>query len=78
MLIERVGDRFDRPGRNLVALGDQLRQLAHHGSGGVDGLGVTLEREHVAPQIHVAVEVPLQRPQDRVLAARQLGGDCVV
>ena len=46
--------------------------------GGVDGVGVALEREHVAAQEDVAVQVALERPQDRVLAARQLGGDGVV
>ena len=78
VLVQRVGDRLDRPGRDLVSLGDQFRELAHDGRAGVDSGGVALEREHVAAQEHITVQVPLQRAQHRVLAARQLGGDCVV
>ena len=66
------------PGRDLVALLDQLGELAHDRGRGVDRGLVALEREHVAAQEDVAVEVALERPQDRVLAARQLGGDGVV
>ena len=38
------------PGRDLVALLDQLRQLAHDGRGVGDGLGVAVERDDVAAQ----------------------------
>ena len=66
------------PGRDLVALLDQLDQLVDDRRRGCDVAGVAVEGEHVAAQVQVAVEAPAQRPQDGVLGARQLGGDGVV
>ena len=78
MLVERAGHRLDRARGDLVALGDQVRELAHDGGAGLDGRLVALEREHVAAQEHVAVEMALERAQHGVLAAGQLGGHRVV
>ena len=61
-----------------MALLDQVDQLAHDGLGGADVAGVAVEREDVAAQEEVDLEVPLERPQDRVLGSGQLGGDRVV
>ena len=78
VLVERARDGLDRAGRDLVALDDQLRELVDDRGGGVDRLGLAVERQHVAAQEHVAVQMSLQRPQDGVLAAGELGGDRVV
>ena len=42
-----------------------------------DRLGLAVERHHVAAQEHVALEVALERAQDGVLGAAQLGRDLV-
>jgi hypothetical protein len=76
--VDRAGDRFDRPRRHFVALLDQLDQLVDDGGRRLHVIGLTVEGEHVAAQVKVAVEVAAQRPQHRVLGARQLGGDAVV
>ncbi len=78
MLIERAADGLDRAGSDLVALLDQLGELADDRFGGVHRVIVALQREDVAPQVDVAVEVALERAQHGVLAARQLGGDGIV
>src|SRR5581483_5419333 len=72
VLLERARDRLDRPRRKLVALSDQLRQLADHRLRGFDGLGGAVERQHVAAQEHGAVELALERLEDRVAGAGQL------
>ena len=61
-----------------MALLDQVDQLVDHGRRGLHVAGVAVEGEDVAAQVEVAVEAAAQRPQHRVLGARQLGGDGVV
>ena len=78
MLVERAADGLDRARGDLVALRDQLGELADDRRGRVDGGGLAVEREHVAAQVDLAVEMPLERSQHRVLAAGQLGGDGIV
>ena len=77
VLVQRVGDGGDGSGRDVVTLRDEVGQLADHGRGGLHRLVVPVERDDVAPQEQVAGDVFLQRPQHRVPAARQLGGDLV-
>ncbi len=76
--VERAGHRFDRARRHFVALLDQLDQLVDHGRRHLHVIRFAVEGEHVAAQVEVAVEVPAQLAQHRVLGARQLGGDRVV
>ena len=78
VLVESAGDRLDRAGGDLVPLLDQVDQLADHGLGGADVAGVAVQREDIAAQEEVDVEMPLQGLQDRVLGAGQLRGDGVV
>ena len=75
--VQGARDRGDRPGSDLVAARDQLRQLAHDALAGVRVDLLAVEREQVAAQEHLAREVLLQRPQHRVLAARELDRDVV-
>ena len=65
------------PGRDLVALADQVGELAHDRPADRDVVVVAVERQHVAAQEDLAVEVLLERLHDRVARARQLGGDLV-
>ena len=65
------------PGRDLVALLDQLGELAHDLAPALTASSVAVERDDVAAQEDVAVEVVLERLQHGVLAARELGGDRV-
>ena len=60
-----------------MAAGDQVGDLAHDLLGGDDGLVGALERDDVAAQEDVAVDVLLDLAQHRVLGARQLAGDVV-
>ena len=78
VLVERALDRLDRARRDLVALDDQLGELVHDRGSGLDRVGLAVERQHVAAQEHVAVQMSLQRPQDRVLAAGELGRNRVL
>ena len=78
MLVKRTRDGLDRSGRNVVALLDQLRQLANDRARGLHRALLAVERQHIAAQVDVAVEVALERAQNAVLTARQLGGDRVV
>ena len=55
VLVERAGDRLDRPRRDLVALLDQVDQLVDHRRGGLHVAGVAVQREDVAAQEEVAV-----------------------
>src|SRR5205807_9039860 len=75
--VQRAGDGLDGPRSDLVALGDEVGELAHHGLPRVHRLAGALQRDHVAPQEDVAVQVPLQRLEDRVLRPRQAGGHLV-
>jgi len=76
--VERAGHRFDRPRRHLVSVLDQLDQLVDDGGRGLHVIGLAVEGEHVAAQVEVAIEVPAQGAQHRILGARQLGGDAVL
>ena len=60
-----------------MAARDQLGELAHDALAGVRLALLAVERQQVAAQEDLAVEVRLERAQHRVLAARQLGGDVV-
>jgi hypothetical protein len=78
VLVERARDRLDRAGRDLMALLDQVDQLADDRLRGLDPGRVAVQGEDVSAEVEVDVEVPLERPQDRVLRPRQLRGDGVV
>ena len=73
VLVQRAGDGGDRAGRDVVALLDERGELLDDDRGGVDRLLLAVEREHVAAQPQVALDVALERAQHRVAAARQLG-----
>ena len=77
VLVERVGHRGDRALGDLVALLDEVRQLAHDDRGGGHRLGLAVERDDVAAQEQLAVDVALERAQDLVVGAAQRGGDLV-
>jgi hypothetical protein len=76
--VERPGHRFDRPRRDLVALLDQLDHLVDDMGRLLDVGGLALERQHVAAQVELGVELAAQRPQHRVLRPGQLGRHGVV
>ena len=78
VLVEGARDGLDRAGGDLVALLDQVDDLADHGLGGADLAGLAVEGEHVPAQVDLAAQVPLERAQHRVLGAGQLGGHGVV
>ncbi len=73
--VERAGDGRDRPGGDLMAARDQLGELAHDPLAGSRLALLAVEREQVAAQEDLALEVRLERAQDGVLAAGQLSGD---
>jgi hypothetical protein len=75
--VERAGHGADRPGRDLVPALDELDDLADDLGRLVDGLGLAVEREHVAAQEHLHLDVLLERAQDRVPGPAELGGDRV-
>ena len=77
VLVERVGHRGDRPLGDLVALLDEVRQLAHDDRGGGHRLGLAVEGDDVAAQEQLAVDVALERAQDLVVGAAEGGGDLV-
>ena len=77
VLVERVGDRGDRPLGDLVTLLDELGQLADHERGAGDRLRLAVERHDVAAEEQVALDVLLERAQDPVAGAAQRGGDLV-
>ena len=52
-------------------------ELAHDDRGGRDRLGVAVERDDVAAQEQLAVDVALERAQDLVVGAAERGGDLV-
>ena len=77
MLVERVVTASIVPGAiswPWAISSDSSRTTA----GRLDGLLVAVERDDVAAQVQVAVEVRLERAQHRVLGSRQLGGHRVV
>ena len=76
-LVEHARDRLDRRRADLVPAGHERGQLAHHGGAGLHRVGLAVERDDVAAQVDRAVEVLLERAQDLVLGAGQLGGDLV-
>ena len=75
--VERAGDGLDRAGRDVVALADEVGELAHDRAAGRDLVLGAVEREHVAAQEHVAVEVLLERLHHLVAGPGELGGDFV-
>jgi hypothetical protein len=75
--VERVGDRLDRARRDLVAGADQVGQLADHGAAHADRLLGPVQRQHVAAQVDLAVEMVLERLHDQVPWTGQLGGHLV-
>ena len=69
-------DRVDRRRRDVVAALDQPDELVDDGRGAaLTSRVVAVEGEHVAAQEEVAAEPLLELAQDRVLGARELGGD---
>ena len=60
-----------------MAARDQLGQLAHDPLAGSGLAFLAVERDEIAAQEHLALQMRLERAEDRVLAARQLGGDVV-
>src|SRR4051812_37684626 len=77
VLVERVGHRGDRPLGDLVALLDEVRQLAHDDRRGGHRLRLAVEGDDVAAQEQLAVDVALEGAQDLVVGAAQRGGDLV-
>ena len=77
MLVERIGHGGDRPLGDLVALLDEVRQLAHHHGGGRHRLGLAVEGDDVAAQEELALDVGLERAQDLVVGAAEGGRDLV-
>ena len=73
--VECAGHRFDGPGRDLVALLDQLDHLVDHGGRLLQVTRVAVEGEHVAAQVDFHRQAVAQPAQDRVLGAGELGGD---
>ena len=78
VLVQGARDSLDGAGRDVVALADELRKLAHDSGARFHGVLVTLEREHVAAQKHVGIEMALERPQHGILASGQFGRHRVV
>ena len=78
VLVERARHRLDRPRSDLVALGDQLGQLADDLLGRADRVLLAVEREHVAAEKDLTIEMALKGAQDGVTAAGQLSRDGVV
>ena len=56
---------------------DQRRKLAHHALAGARLTLLAVEGDQVPAQEHLALQLLLQRAQDGVLTARQLGGENV-
>ena len=77
VVVERVGDRLDRAGCDLVALADEVGELAHDRLGDLDLRLAAVERQDVPAQEDLAVEVTLERPHDGVARARKLARDFV-
>src|SRR5262249_50274995 len=77
VLVERARHRGDRALCDLVPLLDELGQLADDDRRRGDGLGVAVERDDVAAQVQVAVDVALERAQDVVPGAGERLGDLV-
>jgi hypothetical protein len=78
VLVERARDRLDRAGRDLVALLDQVDQLADDGLRRADFGRIPGEGEDVAAEVEIDVEMTLERAQHGVLGSGQLRGDRVV
>ena len=76
-LVEHARHRLDRGRPELVPARHQRGQLAHHGGRGLHRVGVAVERDDVPAQEDRAVQVLLERAQDLVLRAGQLGRDFV-
>ena len=76
-LVEHARDGLDRGRPELVAARDERGQLAHDRRRGLHRVGLAVERDDVAAQVDRAVEVVLERAQDLVLGAGQLGRDLV-
>ena len=75
--VERTRHRRDRPRADLMTARDQLGELAHDALAGVRLRLLAVERQQVAAQEHLALQMRLERAQHGVLAARQLDGDVV-
>src|SRR5207342_3066876 len=67
----------DRPGRDLVALRDQVGELANDRGARLDGFLLALERDDVAAQEDLAGQVALERLEHLVLGPGELGGNLV-
>ena len=61
-----------------MAARDQLGELAEHLPAHLHLIGLSVEGEHVPAQEQIAAEATLELTEDRVLGARELGGDRVV
>ena len=72
-LVEHARHGLDRRRADVVAALDQPRELAHHRRGRLHRLGVAVERDDVAAQADLGREMLLERLEDRVLGAGQLG-----
>src|SRR5206468_10859958 len=63
---------------DVLHLAEQVGQLPDDRLPGLDRVRVAVERHDVATQVEVAVQMRLQRPQDGIVGAGELGGDEVV
>ncbi len=75
--VERAGDRLDRARRDLVPLAHEVGHLADDRARHRHRVVVAVQRQHVAAEEDLAVEVLLERLHHRVARAGELGGDVV-
>ena len=77
MGIQRTRHRGDRARPHLMTGGDQLGELTHDTLADLRLRLLAIERQQVAAEEHLAVQLRLQRAQHDVLAARELGRNSV-
>ena len=72
-----AAEAYREAGRDLMALADQVGELAHDGLGRADLVVAAVDCQHVPAQVDVCVEVALERLHHDVPGPRELGGDFV-
>ena len=76
-LVDRVEDRVDRAGADLLAALDEVDELLDDGPRLGDLRVVAVERQPVAAEVDRAAEPLAQRAEHAVADAGELGGDVV-